>query len=431
MDLRRHPPARGADRVEDARVETRGRSALRGRPVRDGGPAQLDATPPTRPTAPPCASPSRCRSPPGRGCGSRSPCASLAPRPPLPRRSPHPVGHRPRRASPLTPDPIGTLPPIGFGVASAGGPLSGAEIERLRPLRPAHLHVTLDLASPTWKEALNGATAEAAALGAALELEVVAGDRGEGLPELATALRPCLLPAPTLRLGGHPRGVARAFVFPRQGVVSTEPVLGAARRALAGAGVPVIGGGTRADFVKLNRAAPMPAPSPCPCWTPSPSPSTPRCTPSTTAPWWRPCSARAWCWRTPGASPASAPSSPAPSPSASASTPAATDPTAEPDDPPSPAPTPASGPPSAPPGPWAACATSAPPGPPRSPTSRPPAPSASVERDGAPYPLCAPLRRPGPLRRRQPPRRPPRRPPARWRPSPCAPPLACASCWPT
>lgn len=165
-------------------------------------------------------------------------------------------GHNGGRIA-VTPRPVGTLPPIGLGVASHGEPLTTAEIDHLRRLRPAHLRVTLDLTGTAWEAHLQRAAAEGASLDAALELEVIAGDDGAGLERLARALQGLA------RLQG-PNGdrppITRALIFPQSGVVTTEPVLAAARRAFRATGVATpLGGGTRADFVDLNRATlPLP-----------------------------------------------------------------------------------------------------------------------------------------------------------------------------
>jgi hypothetical protein len=140
------------------------------------------------------------------------------------------------------------LPPIGIGAASHGRPLSEREAALLRRLHPAHLRVVLELAGPRWREALVSAAADAAALGAALELEIVAGDAGESLDHLAAAL--------TAGAGGAGLPpLARILVFPESGAVTTARVLSRAREVLrrAGIGAP-LGGGTRADFVNLNEA---------------------------------------------------------------------------------------------------------------------------------------------------------------------------------
>lgn len=186
--------------------------------------------------------------------GERAGITSGAPAPGPARPAPFladdaPVGVR------LTTTAAGALPPLGLGLASDGRPLAPEALARLRHLRPAHLHVPLDLSAPdgapeaSWRATLQRAAAESAALEAALQLEVVAAAGGAGLDALAAALGE--LPAGP---GGRP-AVARAFVYPAGGAVSDAPTLRAARRALRAAGVPVVGGGTRADFVMLNRAA--------------------------------------------------------------------------------------------------------------------------------------------------------------------------------
>ncbi len=141
--------------------------------------------------------------------------------------------------------PMGVLPPIGLQVASHGQPLSTRDIDALRRLRLAHLRVNLDLTRPDWETRLHQASAEAHALGAALEIEAVCGDTGAGIDALAATLASKL---PGARL-------ARVLVFPRTGVVTTEPVMRRAREAFRAARLDVpLGGGTRADFVNANRA---------------------------------------------------------------------------------------------------------------------------------------------------------------------------------
>src|SRR5215213_26773 len=136
-----------------------------------------------------------------------------------------------------------TIPPIGLGVASHGAPLSDEDVVLLRALRPAHLHVTLNLTDSDWQESLSRATREAGALGAALAIEAIAGADGAGLQELAGALSASKV------------DIARVLVFAGGEMVTDETVLAAAREAFAQAGVnTLIGGGTRAYFTELNRA---------------------------------------------------------------------------------------------------------------------------------------------------------------------------------
>ena len=136
-----------------------------------------------------------------------------------------------------------TIPPIGFGVASHGTPLTDEDVALLRALRPAHLHVALAVKESGWQESLARAKQEAGALGATLAIEANAGPDGAGLQDLAAAL------------AGSEVDVARVLVFAHGEMVTDETVLVAARKAFAQAGVnTLVGGGTRAYFTELNRA---------------------------------------------------------------------------------------------------------------------------------------------------------------------------------
>ncbi|HXI17040.1 MAG TPA: hypothetical protein VNM48_11775, partial [Chloroflexota bacterium] len=141
--------------------------------------------------------------------------------------------------------PTTLLPPIGLGVAAHGLPLSQVEIGALKRLRLAHLRVTLELTRPEWEQRLDDAAAQAAALGVALEIEAICGDSGAGIDGLAAALASHVKHAP----------IARVLVFPKMGVVTTEPVMRRSREVFRAARLDVpLGGGTRADFVNANRA---------------------------------------------------------------------------------------------------------------------------------------------------------------------------------
>ncbi|MDF3043253.1 MAG: hypothetical protein K0Q71_5959 [Thermomicrobiales bacterium] len=157
-----------------------------------------------------------------------------------------PTGDESGEVVPVTVDPTRTkpLPAIGFGVASHGAPLTGEDIALLKALNPAHLHVPLDLTKTEWREAIAQATAEARALGTALEIEAIAGSDGTGLQKLAEELA---------RSGVT---VARVLVFAEGELDTTAAVMAAAREAFAAAGIDApIGGGTRGYFTELNRAA--------------------------------------------------------------------------------------------------------------------------------------------------------------------------------
>ena len=135
---------------------------------------------------------------------------------------------------------IGALPPIGLGAPFDGRPLGPGALERLRALRPAHLRVELDLRGAGWRDVLRAAGADAAALGASLDVAVVTDEAGTGIEALGAALASS--PAPVLRFAP----------FSEQGWVTTRPLAARARAA----GLPAAaGGGSRTDFAQLNMQA--------------------------------------------------------------------------------------------------------------------------------------------------------------------------------
>lgn len=135
------------------------------------------------------------------------------------------------------------LPPIGIGVAGHGEPLLDREIALLAALRPAHVHVVLDLGKENWRQRLAYAADHAVALHASLAVEAISGDAGEGLGRLSSALVSANVP------------VARFLIYPKNGMVTTSAVLTAARRAAGAAGLEApIGGGARSYFTEFNRA---------------------------------------------------------------------------------------------------------------------------------------------------------------------------------
>ena len=146
----------------------------------------------------------------------------------------------------------GTLPAIGFTVASHGEPRTAEETERLQALQPAHLHLDVDLGAAGWRERFDTAIQQAHALGTDLEIGAVATEENGGFADLATALAP------------HAQSVSRLFVFPsvklpivfpRDDLATHPETIRAAKEAFAAAGVDVpLGGGTRAYFTELNRA---------------------------------------------------------------------------------------------------------------------------------------------------------------------------------
>jgi D-apionolactonase len=139
--------------------------------------------------------------------------------------------------------PVGAVPPVGLGATSHGAPLNERESELLRGMRFAHLRLPLDLTDADWRTRLATVAADAAAIGAALELELQVGPDGDGLNDLFEVLA----------AGGAP--LARALIFPAGELTTTGAVLSAAVAARDAAGLNVpIGGGSRAFFTEFNRA---------------------------------------------------------------------------------------------------------------------------------------------------------------------------------
>ena len=117
------------------------------------------------------------------------------------------------------------------------------EVELLRRLEPAHLWLTLYLTRPEWEQRLVRAAQEATQLGCPLEIEAVCGDTGAGIDALAA------------RLAADRTPVSAVHVYPRTGVVTTEVVAKRAQDVFRAAQLRVpVGGGSRADFVNVNRA---------------------------------------------------------------------------------------------------------------------------------------------------------------------------------
>lgn len=141
--------------------------------------------------------------------------------------------------------PLGAMAALGFGLPPRG-PLSPGEHAGLRAMRPAFLHLELadtdDRAERTRR--LADAHDEAARLGVPLRVVLTVADPA-GLGALLTTL--CAR-APSVDL---------VQVFDAADHVTGEATARAAALALRGTGVR-LGGGTRAHFAELNRAADLP-----------------------------------------------------------------------------------------------------------------------------------------------------------------------------
>lgn len=141
---------------------------------------------------------------------------------------------------------VGTLPAIGFALPWDDAPLPDAALRRLSALRPAFLRADLRLGDERWPAALARAAAAAQAIGAPLDVELFADRGGEAdIREIAEALRR--------------GGAAIRCVLPYgPGHVTTPELRAQTASALQASGLaPTIGvgGGSRANFAELNRAA--------------------------------------------------------------------------------------------------------------------------------------------------------------------------------
>ena len=123
---------------------------------------------------------------------------------------------------------------LGIGISASDCSAAGAVIERLRQLRPRHLH--LHLTSPDEHVDWAGLGKLLKATQSTLRLDVLLGaaDSRVALALLATSMRASNVQAEAVA------------VFP-----STPPVMNAARQAFSGY---LVGGGTQHFFTQLNRA---------------------------------------------------------------------------------------------------------------------------------------------------------------------------------
>ena len=144
-----------------------------------------------------------------------------------------------------------SLPPIGFGMASHGEPLSAREADQLRKLRPDHVRVDLYLAE-SWQKGLTRGIETARALGAQLELALFLTDEAEAqLAALAKELASARPP------------VARVLVFyggkafsTGQGATPGRFVRLAKEGLKTGVGTAPFIGGTNQFFAEINRGRP-------------------------------------------------------------------------------------------------------------------------------------------------------------------------------
>ncbi|MCC6458629.1 MAG: hypothetical protein IT328_27010 [Caldilineaceae bacterium] len=141
---------------------------------------------------------------------------------------------------------VATLPALGLGSASHGQPLSKNEASHLRDLNLAHLRVDLELGKSDFRATLERATADAAAINAALEIALFVGEAAASeLAALQSAFHAV-----------QPK-VAHWLVFARYTNITPPELMESARPILheLAPNAP-IGGGTNLYFVHLNRTHP-------------------------------------------------------------------------------------------------------------------------------------------------------------------------------
>lgn len=133
------------------------------------------------------------------------------------------------------------LPRIGFQIDSDGHALTDHEVSLLRALKPAHLRIDIDAASPLAFARFNSGLHQARSLGAQLvpALFVTSPTDVDHFSEL---------PEDDARLIDH------WLVFDPDSKVTPSSLIAAARRALGPDAV--IGGGTNLYFTELNRGRP-------------------------------------------------------------------------------------------------------------------------------------------------------------------------------
>lgn len=148
--------------------------------------------------------------------------------------------------------PIGPMPEIGFAANVDGPDLDSFEIERLQQLWPAHLWASLDLSGRDWRSSASSIVRQGEALRARIDVSVAGIDAtsrqvaSELVHEFGGAIT---------RLAAFPP-VDANVTFPRRDLDTSAEALRIARDVVGTSGQTIaVGGGTRAYFTELNRAA--------------------------------------------------------------------------------------------------------------------------------------------------------------------------------
>lgn len=156
------------------------------------------------------------------------------------------VAKRPRPSEVISIGAAGStpMPQLGIPLAPGRERLDEAQALAIERLRLGHVRAVIELYRPRWRDVLDAAVASARRLGCALELEVVAGDQGQGLDALTERLKRVSIPLATM------------YAFQASETVTTAPIIEKARQALEDAGLDImLGGGSRANFAEFNMGA--------------------------------------------------------------------------------------------------------------------------------------------------------------------------------
>ena len=142
--------------------------------------------------------------------------------------------------------PVATLPRIGLGTASHSPPLNRTEFERLGAMRLSHLRVDMLLTDSDYPAQLERASAEAAAVGAKLEIALFVSDAAESelgsLAKHLAELRPNVMHWLIFHVSEKSTS-ARWVELARECLAEFDPNA-------------VVGAGTNAYFTELNRERP-------------------------------------------------------------------------------------------------------------------------------------------------------------------------------
>ncbi|WP_308635519.1 hypothetical protein [Paenibacillus silvisoli] len=141
---------------------------------------------------------------------------------------------------------VGRVPELGHGTPPDSS-MSEAELAALQPLELSFLRTVIRLSESGWEQELSNAAATAVALGARLELEAVVAEDGSQQEQLKKLVQAVAAVEPL---------VDAIFLFPADGYVCSGELSASLMKLRDAASLSFrVGGGTRAYFTELNRAA--------------------------------------------------------------------------------------------------------------------------------------------------------------------------------